>query len=116
MSKPLQQRSAYLRAAMLTTVTLGASACGADRDAGVQIGMQHLQFTPRQTTAQVGRRVEWRNHEDVPHNIVATAGARFRSRTIARDGMFTFTPREPGTIRYVCTLHPGMTGTLRVTG
>lgn len=116
MSQSTQQRSACVLAAMLTAATLGASACGAGRDAGVRIGMQDLQFTPRETTVRVGQRVQWRNDEDAPHNVVATAGADFRSHTITRDGTFAFTARQPGTIRYVCTLHPGMTGTLRVAG
>ena len=31
-------------------------------------------------------------------------------------GTYTFKPTKAGTIAYVCTIHPGMTGTLNVTG
>lgn len=103
-------------AAALTAAALLAGGCGADDDAGGQIDMRELQFQPRTTTVRVGQRVEWRNDEDAPHNVVATASVGPRSQTIARDDTFAFTPSRSGTIHYVCTLHPGMTGTLRVLG
>ncbi len=116
MSGPTGRRVARrLRAVVLTGVALGASACGTDDTASGQIAMQDLQFSPREAVVPVGQRIKWRNDEDAPHNVVATAGADFRSQTIARDGTFTFTARQPGTVHYHCTLHPGMTGILRVT-
>jgi len=104
-----------LTAVVLTAVALGASACGTDDNAPGPITMQDLQFSPREATVAVGERIEWRNDEDAPHNVIATTGAAFRSQTITRDGTFTFTARRPGTIEYLCSLHPGMTGTLRIT-
>ena len=94
----------------------GLAGCGAGEDAGTRITMRDLEFAPREATVRVGQAVQWRNDEEAPHDVVATAGARFRSRTLLRDETFRFEARRPGTIRYVCTLHPGMTGTLRVTG
>ena len=92
----------------------GLAACGAGEDAGTRIAMRDLEFAPREATVRAGQAVQWRNEEEAPHDVVAVAGARFRSRTILRDGTFAFEARRPGPIRYVCTLHPGMTGTLRV--
>ena len=105
-----------LAAVLLAGAALLAGGCGDDSDAGVRIGMQDLQFEPREETVRVGQRVEWRNDEDAPHNVLAITGARFRSETLGRDDTFSFTPDRAGAIRYVCTLHPGMTGTLRVAG
>ena len=104
-----------LTAVLLTAVALGASACGTDANARRQIRMQDLQFSPRNATVTVGQRIEWHNDETAPHNVIATTGAAFRSQTITRDGTFTFTARRPGSIKYLCSLHPGMSGTLRVT-
>ena len=47
--------------------------------------------------------------------MVATSGARFRSANLRQDQAFSFRPARAGTIRYVCTLHQGMAGTLVVT-
>lgn len=105
-----------LAAVVLVGAAPLAGACGEGGDDGVRIGMQGLRFEPREVTVRVGQDVEWRNDEDVPHNVVAVAGARFRSPIVGRDQTFTFTPERAGTIRYVCTLHPGMTGTLRAAG
>jgi plastocyanin len=117
-SQPSTRRpvASSLAAVVLGGTALLAGACGESRDAGVQIGMRDLQFQPRQASLRVGQRVEWRNDEDAPHNIVATAGARFRSKTVGRSDTFGFTPGRAGAVRYVCTLHPGMTGALRVVG
>ncbi len=104
-----------LTAVLLTAVALGASACGTKDNAPEQISMQDLQFSPGEATVAVGQRIQWHNDEDVPHNVIAATGADFRSQTITRDGTFTFTARRPGTIEYLCSLHPGMTGTLRIT-
>ncbi len=104
-----------LTAVLLTAVALGTSACGTADNAPLQISMQNLEFSPREATVAVGQRIEWRNDEDAPHNVIATTRADFRSQTITRNGTFTFTARRPGTIEYLCSLHPGMTATLRIT-
>lgn len=82
----------------------------------VQIGMNGLQFEPKDVTVKVGTKVTWKNLEDIPHNVVAEKGATFESDTFGKDGTFVFTAAKPGTIAYVCTIHPGMAGTLSVEG
>jgi len=115
MTDPTRRHGARrLTAVLLTTVALAASACGTEDNATRQITMQDLQFSPRDATVAVGQSIKWRNDEDAPHNVIAATGAEPRSQTITRDGTFTFTARRAGTIEYLCSLHPGMTGTLRV--
>jgi plastocyanin len=54
----------------------------------------------------------WRGH--VRHNVFVRSGpVRFRSRTVAR-GTFSRRMTKAGTYRIVCTIHPGMAMTLRV--
>ena len=114
MSNRAVRRRALHTPVLLTALALGAIGCGSDDKSARQIGMHDLQFSPRETTVTVGERIEWRNHENAPHNVIATAGADFHSPTISQDGTFTFTARQPGTIKYLCSLHNGMTGTLKV--
>jgi len=80
----------------------------------VEIGMKGLQFVPKDATVKVGATVTWKNNEDIPHNVVAEQGADFQSDTFGRDGTFEFKAEEAGTVNYVCTIHPGMAGTLTV--
>ena len=77
--------------------------------------MKDLRFHPARMSVRVGRTVTWRNDESVDHNVTATKGARFHSRAFGAGGTDRFTPARAGVVDYVCTLHPGMEGTLRVT-
>ena len=83
---------------------------------GVTIKMQNIQFSPKDTTVKVGDKVTWTNDDNTDHNVTAESGADFKSKDFGNGGTFSFTPDKAGTIKYVCTIHPGMTGTLNVTG
>ena len=79
------------------------------------VSMKQLAFHPAKTTVAVGEKVTWTNDDSVDHNVTATRGAKFMSRAFPGGGTYSYTPRKPGTIAYVCTLHPGMKATLVVT-
>jgi plastocyanin len=113
-------------------LTLGVAACGGDDDSGgggststspaassgggVTIKMQNIQFAPKDTTVKVGQKVTWTNDDSTDHNVTADSGADFKSKDFGKGSTFDFTPDKAGTIKYECTLHPGMTATLNVTG
>src|SRR4051794_15641431 len=78
------------------------------------ISMKGLRFHPASATVRVGQKVTWTNDDNVDHNVTSTHGAKFMSRAFGHAHTFAFTPRKPGTISYVCTLHPGMTAKLIV--
>jgi plastocyanin len=83
---------------------------------GVQIKMQNIQFSPKDTTVKVGDKVTWTNDDNTDHNVTADSGADFKSKEFGNGATFEFTPDKAGTIKYECTIHPGMTATLNVTG
>jgi plastocyanin len=95
-----------------STAASGASSGGG----GVAIKMQNIAFSPNSTTVKVGQKVTWTNDDTTDHNVTATSGADFKSKDFGNGGTFSFTPEKAGTIKYVCTIHPGMDGTLTVTG
>jgi plastocyanin len=111
----------------LALVILGLAACGGD-DGGAEegassdacpsgsvvIAMKDLKFDPKDATADAGQEVCWVNEETIDHNAVDEETDKFRSELFGKDETFTTTIDEPGTINYVCTVHPGMTGTLTV--
>jgi plastocyanin len=90
--------------------TAGASSSGG----GVTIKMANIAFDPKSTTVKVGQKVTWVNDDSVDHNVTADSGADFKSKDFGKGGTFSFTPTKAGTIKYECTIHPGMTATLTV--
>jgi plastocyanin len=92
------------------TTTQSSSAGG-----GVEVKLQNIQFSPKETTVKVGQKVTWVNEDSTDHDVTADSGADFKSDTFGNGATFEFTPDKAGTIRYECTIHPGMTGTLTVT-
>ncbi len=81
----------------------------------VSVGIEDIEFVPASITAKVGQKIVWTNNEDVPHNVTATDGADFASETLQKGQTFEYSPTKAGTIRYVCTIHPGQNGQIRVT-
>jgi plastocyanin len=80
----------------------------------VQITMKNIQFAPSKATVKVGQTVKWTNDDSVVHDVSATSGAKFKSDLFAKGKTYEFKATKPGTIKYVCTIHPGMDGTLTV--
>ena len=82
----------------------------------VAIKMANIAFDPKDVTVKVGQKITWTNDDSTDHNVTADSGADFKSDNFGKGGTFSFTPTKAGTIKYVCTTHPGMTATLTVTG
>jgi plastocyanin len=102
--------------------------CGGDDDGGgepgssaacpsgaVTIKMADIKFDPETASVKAGQEVCWVNEDSVQHDAVAENDA-FKSELFNKGETFTTTVDQPGTIKYVCTVHPGMTGTLEVEG
>jgi plastocyanin len=83
-------------------------------EAGQPIGMKSLKFHPDHVQAKAGEPITWRNDESIPHDVKADSGADFASKTFGKGGTFTWTPTKAGPVKYECTLHPGMDGTIDV--
>jgi plastocyanin len=126
-------RRILLALCAVLALALGLAACGGGDDNGggststtsaassggggeVEIKMQNIQFAPKDTTVKVGQKVKWVNEDTTDHNVTSDSGADFKSDDFGKGASFEFTPDKAGTIKYECTLHPGMTATLNVTG
>jgi plastocyanin len=113
---------------LLVLLAIGATACGDDDGGGSQgasseecpsgavvIKMADIKFDPEDATAGVGDQICWINEDSIDHNAVAERGANFESELFGKGQTFTTTVEAPGTVDYVCTIHPSMTGTIKVT-
>jgi plastocyanin len=79
-----------------------------------EVGIDNFSFTPRELTIAVGETVTWRNHDDVPHQIVS-ADRKFTPSSVLDTGQsYQRTFERAGTYPYFCSLHPTMTGTVVV--
>ncbi len=120
---------AALLLALLALFGAGLAACGdADETGGsspaeeqtsepaggapaIVIDMKGNAFAPAEAKAKVGDTVTWTNSDPVVHNVT---GGGVDSGSIDGGADFTFTPEKSGRINYVCTIHPGMKGSLTV--
>ena len=91
-----------------------SSSSSASSGGGVAIKMQNIAFDPKAVTVKVGQKITWTNDDSTDHNVTADSGADFKSDNFGKGGTFGFTPEKAGTIKYECTIHPGMTATLTV--
>ena len=89
-----------------------ASHMGAARCAESMVTIDNFTFAPAQLTVKVGDTVTWKNHDDIPHTVVSAG--KFRSKTMDTDNTFTFTFTSAGDYKYFCSLHPHMTGMIKV--
>jgi len=81
--------------------------------ATAKISIDNFAFTPAEVTVAIGQPVIWDNHDDVPHNVVAT-GREFSSPALDTDQTYAHTFTAPGIYSYFCGIHPHMTGRIIV--
>ena len=77
-----------------------------------KVMIDNFTFEPAQLTVKVGTTVTWKNHDDIPHTVVSAG--KFRSKAMDTDDSYSFTFTAAGDYPYFCSLHPHMTGTIKV--
>ena len=78
-----------------------------------RIVVKNFMFQPMSLTVKAGSTVTWTNMDEEPHTVVSTGGA-FRSNALDTKDSFSFKFDQPGTYRFVCSIHPQMVGTIVV--
>ena len=78
----------------------------------VKVTIDNFTFSPVELKVKVGDTVTWTNHDDIPHALVSAG--KFRSKTMDTDDSFSFTFAAAGDYKYFCSLHPHMTGMIKV--
>ena len=95
------------------------STSGGQATSGVtKVDMKNIQFTPKTVTVKKGTAVEWANGDSVNHDVTKTTGPgpNFSSGTgnLGAGDTYKVTFKTAGTVKYRCTVHPGMAGTIVV--
>ena len=96
-------------------VNPGAGNVAPEDQAGTKVTMKDIEFKPAKLKVKVGETVTWVNEDSVEHDVVATTGASFKSELFGEGKTYEYKATKAGTVKYVCTVHPGMEGTLTVT-
>ena len=71
-------------------------------------------FKPKRLTIKRGTTVRWKWTGSAPHNVTVTKGPKKFHSPTKTSGTFKATPHTKGTYHIVCTIHAGMTMTLKV--
>ena len=113
---PMGQRSRRSWAGLSVVITfLGAVPCFAEDQNGAAAGqmasvsIDNSIFTPSEITVTPGTTVTWVNNDAMPHTVVE-ANKSFRSKTLIKEGKFSFTFTNVGDFDYICSIHPNMKG------
>jgi plastocyanin len=95
-----------------------SSSSGGGGGKTVKVVMKNIQFSPKDVTVTKGGTVEWTNDDSIPHDVNKSGGPgpKFASGTgnLQQGATYKQTFDTAGKITYVCTVHPGMEGTITV--
>ena len=95
----------------------GAAPPAAGGGETVTVDIPAIEFDPADVTVKAGTTVKWTNTDDLPHTVTKEGGPGpdFDSGDLEPgSGEFEQTFDQPGTVDYVCTIHPGQAGTVTV--
>ncbi|HUR83885.1 MAG TPA: cupredoxin domain-containing protein [Solirubrobacteraceae bacterium] len=80
------------------------------------VTLKDISFSPKSLSISKGSTLKFAFRDGTTvHNVTSTGSTRFKTVTNRSSGTQSRTFTRPGTYRYVCTLHPGMTGRITVT-
>jgi plastocyanin len=102
-------RRCGVRLAVAAALSLYLGGARADE---LKVTIDNFTFAPAELKVKVGDTVTWSNHDDIPHTVVSAG--KFRSKALDTDDAFSFTFTAAGEYPYFCSLHPHMTGTIKV--
>ena len=81
---------------------------------GAEVSEEDIAFNPAEVTVGAGDTVTWTNNDSVDHDVTADSFSSGDPGGMAPGDTFEHTFEEAGTFDYVCTVHPGMEGSVVV--
>ncbi len=102
-------KTPFILPVLLLATVAGAATPGTD----ATVDIHDFTFAPGSITVTAGTTVHWKNLDGEPHTVRSIDNG-FSSGALDENDAFTHKFDEPGTYRYVCSIHPQMTGTIVV--
>lgn len=106
------RRAGLAAAAVALSSAARKAQAQAQAQAAAAVVIDNFTFNPPELKVKVGDTVTWTNHDDIPHTVVSAG--KFRSKTLDSEDSFSFTFASAGDYKYFCSLHPHMTGMIKV--
>ncbi len=91
-----------------------AAQISAGDQAGTQISISGMAFSPDTLTVKAGQTITITNHDSITHAFTADQG-QWDSGNIDPGKSYSLTLKQPGRYSYHCSIHPFMMGTILVT-
>jgi amicyanin len=126
------KRTIALLFACLALVVVAAG-CGGDDDSGdggsadtaeqpapaadggsAEVSMKDIKFDPSEVTIKAGDTVTWTNDDSVGHDVTGDDFKSGEPGALQNGDTFEHKFDKAGTFDYVCTVHPGMKGSVVV--
>lgn len=82
--------------------------------AETKVAIADFAFAPADIQAKVGDKITFTNEDSAPHTATATEGAKFDSGSLDQGASFSYTTKKAGSIKFICSFHPNMVGTITV--
>jgi plastocyanin len=81
----------------------------------VEIEIKDFEFSPADASVKVGQTVTWKQEDSAPHDVDSQSGPEIKSPVMQKGQEYEFTAEEAGTVEYICSIHPQMKATLKIT-
>ncbi len=79
-----------------------------------EVSMKDIKFDPSDLSIKAGDTVTWVNDDTVGHDVTGDDFKSGDAGAMQNGDTFEHTFDAAGTFDYVCTVHPGMKGTVKV--
>jgi plastocyanin len=87
---------------------------GGGAGGGTQVAMKGIKFNPASVRVSAGDTVTWTNDDTVGHDVTGDGFKSGDPGAMQNGDTFEHTFDKAGTFDYVCTVHPGMAGSVKV--
>ena len=81
---------------------------------GAQVSMKDIKFNPSTVTIKAGGTVTWTNDDSVGHDVTADDFSSGDPGGLNGGDTYSHAFKKAGAYDYVCSVHPGMKGTVKV--